>query len=374
MTNTNFKRIKRNIIALAVAMATIIGSVAPATQTVQAAVYQSSIIYDGEGELTKTLTTGQKAAISVSDSIINITVDGEKYGYYNTKCVGTCTIAADDLLHIFWHTGHYYVYDLRESGMFIKAYKDSSQKYCSEDTNGATEVLGTSTPNVNLHSSIIDGTYFYQYGKTGKKALMTRSEFTNIVDPQPEEPNQPTEPENPDKPDKPTEPTQPTEPENPDKPTIDITININKPILGSGNTTNALTKYPDRTVNTKPNKRGWIKVKFYQGGVSPKQYTSYTKFNKKKGIMTFNKLRFTKIVDCGYISETRNVYFLKRKKGKICELYTLPRNAKRRTQMRKIPGKYVSVQKNTWGMATKATKSNGNIIDLVAKDKKFNKK
>ena len=70
MTNTNFKRIKRNIIALAVAMATIIGSVAPATQTVQAAVYQSSIIYDGEGELTKTLTTGQKAAISVSDSII----------------------------------------------------------------------------------------------------------------------------------------------------------------------------------------------------------------------------------------------------------------------------------------------------------------
>lgn len=482
------KEIKRNVIAVAIVIATVFGGVVPATQ-VQAAVYREEnveIVYKGDGEVTKTLSTGQVANVSVDGGVMSIIVDGKKYGgTYQTPCVGSFTIAADDLLHVFWVTGgkeendrgNCFAYDLHEDGVYMKICRNAQQKYCAEDATGAIQVIGTSTRNAKLENKtpLIDNRYFYEYGKSMKQRLITREEFENIVNPQPDkEPDKPTEP---------TQPDNPTKPTQPDKPTIDIdsdthikfdfefwwekytegtitweqltevvwkynwkvesqvterevtyyfydeegklirterelissgtengtgsgsssesnngnanyeekeegnggvngtidssthtTININKPILGSGNTTNALTKYPDRTVNTKPNKSGWIKVKFYQGGVSPKQYTSYTKFNKKKGIMTFNKLRFTKMVDCGYISETRNVYFLKRKKGKICELYTLPRNAKRRTQMRKIPGKYVSVQKNTWGMATKATKSNGNIIDLVAKDKKFNKK
>ena len=462
-------------------MATVVGSIAPATQTVSAAVHQNSIIYDGEGELTKTLTTGQKASVSVSDSIINITVDGEKYGYYTTRCVGTCTIAADDLLHIFWHSGHYYVYDLRESGMFIKAYKDSSQKYCSEDTNGATEVLGTSTPNVNLHSSIIDGTYFYQYGKTGKKTLMTRAEFTNIVDPQPTEPDKPSQP------DKPTEPDKPS---NPDGPTVDIDsdthvkfdgnfwwqkwenkeitwdqllqviwqnkwdietdeveeeviyyirnekgevveehhkkishktengtgngsatgnntgnanvdgkeegnggisgtidssthtdVNINKPIpiqvqiIGSTTTTTSTTASTTTDVRvevTKPNKKGWVKIKLLFND----RCVSLIKFHRGKRIMKFNKLKFTNVENCGFIDETYNVYLLdkKNKKGKTCRLSTLPRNAKLRTQKRTIKGRYVSVQENKKRLARKATKPSANIIDLPAKDKAFNKK
>ena len=501
MTKTNFKR---NLIAIVIAITTIIGSVAPAAETAQAAVYQSSIIYDGEGSISKKLTTGQSANINIEDSIITITVDGKKYGYYTTRCVATAVIANDDLLHMFWHTGHYYVYDLRESGMFIKAYKDSSQNYCSEETAGATEVKGTSTPNVDLHSSIIDGKYFYQYGKTGKKALMTRAEFTNIVDPQPTEPEkptepdkptQPTEPEKPAEPDKPTQPTEPEKPAEPDKPTIDvdidsgthiefdiefwwkqykegvitweqlteviwkynwevksevtekettyyfydeegklirterilissgtetgsgsgssseknegkadyeekvegnggatgtvdstthtdIKINVNQPIQTTTTTTTATKKYPDRTKNTKPDKKGWITIKFLQGGVSAKQYVSKIKFNKKKGTMKFNGLTFKNIKDCGYIKGTTNVWFLEKvikkvngkKKTVYCKLWTLPRHAKKRTLKRQIKGKYVSVQKSTWEMGYKATKTNGNIVDLVAKDKSFDKK
>ena len=47
------------------------------------AVPDSGIIYDGNGEITKTLLNGKNAKITVDGSIINITVDSEKYGYYS---------------------------------------------------------------------------------------------------------------------------------------------------------------------------------------------------------------------------------------------------------------------------------------------------
>lgn len=156
------------------------------TTTAEAAVTASGIIYDGEGEVTKTLSNGKTAEVSLANSIISITVSGEKYGYYSTSCVGTCVISDDDLLHIFWHTGHYYVYDLYESGCYILAgYKSVSGKnvsyYVVSDPSDTNIVKGTSAPNSLFHSCIIDKTYFYMYGQTMKKALMTRAEFEELV-------------------------------------------------------------------------------------------------------------------------------------------------------------------------------------------------
>ena len=153
----------------------------------QAAVTQSGIIYDGNGEITKTLLNGKSAKVTLNGSIIDIRVDGEKYGYYGTICVGTCVIAEDDLLHIFWHTGEYYVYDLYESGRYIlagytgvKGYQVNY--YAVSSTEDANIVKGSSAANASFHSCIIDSKYFYMYGKTGKKLLMTRKEFNRIVD------------------------------------------------------------------------------------------------------------------------------------------------------------------------------------------------
>lgn len=152
----------------------------------KAAVTETGIAYDGNGEITKTLLNGKNAKVTLDGSIINITVDGEKYGYYNTICVGTCVISDDDLLHIFWHTGDYYVYDLYESGMYIlagyrKVSGSSISYYQVTDVNDMHIVKGTSAPNAAFHSCIIDKKYFYQYGQTGKKLLMTRKQFEEIV-------------------------------------------------------------------------------------------------------------------------------------------------------------------------------------------------
>lgn len=97
-----------------------------------------------------------------------------------------CVISDDDLLHIFWHTGDYYVYDLYESGMYIlagyrKVSGSSISYYQVTDVNDTHIVKGTSAPNAAFHSCIIDKKYFYQYGQTGKKLLMTRKQFEEIV-------------------------------------------------------------------------------------------------------------------------------------------------------------------------------------------------
>ena len=163
------------------------------TNKAQAAVTQSGIIYDGNGEVTKTLLNGKSAKITLDGSVIDINVGGEKYGYYSTICVGTCVISDDDLLHIFWHTGDYYVYDLYESGRYIlagytgvKGYQVNY--YAVSSTEDANIVKGSSAANASFNSCIIDSKYFYMYGKTGKKLLMTRKEFERIVDGEDPEP------------------------------------------------------------------------------------------------------------------------------------------------------------------------------------------
>ncbi len=177
----------RKVWAFLVLFALIIASFSNMNVNIaKAAVTETGIAYDGNGEITKTLLNGKNAKVTLDGSIINITVDGEKYGYYNTICVGTCVISDDDLLHIFWHTGDYYVYDLYESGMYIlagysKVTGANISYYQVTDVNDTHIVKGTSAPNAAFHSCIIDKKYFYQYGKTGKKFLMTRKEFEEIV-------------------------------------------------------------------------------------------------------------------------------------------------------------------------------------------------
>lgn len=177
----------RKVWAFLVLFALIIASFSNMNVNIaKAAVTETGIAYDGNGEITKTLLNGKNAKVTLDGSIINITVDGEKYGYYNTICVGTCVISDDDLLHIFWHTGDYYVYDLYESGMYIlagysKVSGSSISYYQVTDVNDTHIVKGTSAPNAAFHSCIIDKKYFYQYGQTGKKLLMTRKQFEEIV-------------------------------------------------------------------------------------------------------------------------------------------------------------------------------------------------
>lgn len=177
----------RKVWAFLVLFALIIASFSNMNVNIaKAAVTETGIAYDGNGEITKTLLNGKNAKVTLDGSIINITVDGEKYGYYNTICVGTCVISDDDLLHIFWHTGDYYVYDLYESGMYIlagysKVTGANISYYQVTDVNDTHIVKGTSAPNAAFHSCIIDKKYFYQYGQTGKKFLMTRKEFEEIV-------------------------------------------------------------------------------------------------------------------------------------------------------------------------------------------------
>jgi len=186
MMKTTTKNL-RKVWAFLVLFALIIASFSNMNvNTAKAAVTETEIAYDGNGEITKTLLNGKNAKVTLDGSIINITVDGEKYGYYNTICVGTCVISDDDLLHIFWHTGDYYVYDLYESGMYIlagysKVTGANISYYQVTDVNDTHIVKGTSAPNAAFHSCIIDKKYFYQYGQTGKKFLMTRKEFEEIV-------------------------------------------------------------------------------------------------------------------------------------------------------------------------------------------------
>ena len=152
----------------------------------QAAVTTSGIIYDSYGEISKTLLNGKSANVSVDNGILDLKVDGEKYGYYDTSVVGSCVISDDDLLHIIWHTGEYYVYDLYESGRFIlagyKSVSGSKISYYAASYGDKDIVYGSSAANASFHSSIIDKKYFYMYGKVGKKLLMTREEFNRIVD------------------------------------------------------------------------------------------------------------------------------------------------------------------------------------------------
>ena len=185
----------RKVWAFLVLFALIIASFSNMNVNIaKAAVTETGIAYDGNGEITKTLLNGKNAKVTLDGSIINITVDGEKYGYYNTICVGTCVISDDDLLHIFWHTGDYYVYDLYESGMYIlagysKVTGANISYYQVTDVNDTHIVKGTSAPNAAFHSCIIDKKYFYQYGQTGKKLLMTRKQFEEIINGGKEDPS-----------------------------------------------------------------------------------------------------------------------------------------------------------------------------------------
>lgn len=182
-TKKNFRRI-----AFLLTFALLITSIAGIgnVNKAQAAVTTSGIIYDSYGEISKTLLNGKSANVSVDNGILDLKVDSEKYGYYDTSVVGSCVISDDDLLHIIWHTGEYYVYDLYESGRFIlagyKSVSGSKISYYAASYGDKDIVYGSSAANASFHSSIIDKKYFYMYGKVGKKLLMTREEFNRIVD------------------------------------------------------------------------------------------------------------------------------------------------------------------------------------------------
>lgn len=198
MIKTSKKGIRRIAVLLTFALLiTSLASIGNVNKT-QAAVTSSGIIYDSYGETSKTLLNGKSANIIVDNGILDIKVDGEKYGYYDTSVVGSCVIADDDLLHIIWHTGEYYVYDLYESGRFVLAgytsISGSKISYYAASYGDKNIVYGSSAANASFHSSIIDKKYFYMYGKVGKKLLMTREEFNRIVDGDDPEPTPTKEP------------------------------------------------------------------------------------------------------------------------------------------------------------------------------------
>ena len=154
-------------------------------KNVKAAVTESGIIYDGNGEITKTLSNGKIVKVTLKGSVVKITVDGKEYDYEASEpSIGTCVISDDDLLHLFWDTGRYDPYDLYESGRYFTAgYSKVSGvniSYCDK-TNGKV-VFGTTVPNLAFHSCIVDNKYFYMSGYSGKKLLITRKQFEEIED------------------------------------------------------------------------------------------------------------------------------------------------------------------------------------------------
>lgn len=397
----------RKIWAFLVLFALIIASFSNMNVNIaKAAVTETGIAYDGNGEITKTLLNGKNAKVTLDGSIINITVDGEKYGYYNTICVGTCVISDDDLLHIFWHTGDYYVYDLYESGMYIlagysKVTGANISYYQVTDVNDTHIVKGTSAPNAAFHSCIIDKKYFYQYGQTGKKFLMTRKEFEEIVYGKEDPTSTATPTATPD----PTPTATPNSGnnnnagnggvagDNVNNSGIDVsgngnTINVNQNIItntinGNNNsigtgvnapvpvtkkattTTKTTTKVKAKTYYTaikSGNRMKLYKVtqKVVNGKIkTTRKWLSICLFDRKKGRMDWNSYRIKGVKKAQYSAKKHYIVIIT-KKGvvKACP-------SGKGTKKVKVIGKGAKAFKcNNRGLATSYVKKNGKVVKL----------
>lgn len=177
---------KKRTLTFLVAFAIMISNLTTLpVREVAAAVVDGGIVTEGEGTLTQTLTNGKSVSVSLSNSVMSLTVDGQTWNYYDTPSVGTAVISDDDVLHVFWHSGHYYAFDLYEKDAYVMlGYNGVSQEnvdyYIVSKPNDPNNVLGTSAGMSNK-TCILDKKYFKMYGQVLKKRLITRAQLEELI-------------------------------------------------------------------------------------------------------------------------------------------------------------------------------------------------
>lgn len=188
------KTMRKTFAAFGLAAALVVPSVAPVTipvsnVSIARAAVSNGIIYDGEGEVKVTLSTGSVVVAKIVDCVPTITKDGTDIGYpYTTPHAGTLVIAEDDLLHMFWLTGHYIVIDLRTGKWLVAgqtSYDTAAMKVSykkAANTKDASCVLGLT--GKAIHTCIISNKYFYNE-TSNMMQLMTRAEFEALISGQP---------------------------------------------------------------------------------------------------------------------------------------------------------------------------------------------
>ena len=224
------KEIMCNLLTFVMVLAMAIPSTT--TKAATTGIVKGSNEVDVENSFSTVLTTGEKASISIKNSVLTIKVDGSE-SIFKTGNITKTTDAAvitesDGLVHILTLSGVYYVYDLY-TGVQLVAYRNSvNGRYCSSRNSHAYMVYG---------KSFINNMYFYEWitsNSVSRERLMTRIEFDIIIGG-----GDPSEDEDPTT--KPVEPTteQPTtKPEEPttEKKTSKSSLKVNKTtvILTSG--------------------------------------------------------------------------------------------------------------------------------------------
>lgn len=146
---------------------------------------EDAILKEGEGNLTQTLTNGKSVSVSLSNSVMTLTVDGSNWNYYDTPSVATAVISDDDVLHVFWHSGHYYAFDLYEKDAYVMlGYHGvdgyNVDYYVVTQADDPNVVLGTSAGMANK-TCILDKQYFKMYGQVLKKRLITRAQLEELI-------------------------------------------------------------------------------------------------------------------------------------------------------------------------------------------------
>lgn len=171
------KKIMCNLLTFVMVLAMAIPSTT--TKAATTGIVKGSNEVDVENSFSTVLTTGEKASISIKNSVLTIKVDGSE-SIFKTGNITKTTDAAvitesDGLVHILTLSGVYYVYDLY-TGVQLIAYRNSvNGRYCSSRNSHAYMVYG---------KSFINNMYFYEWitsNSVSRDKLMSRVEFDIII-------------------------------------------------------------------------------------------------------------------------------------------------------------------------------------------------
>ena len=175
--NRKIKKIISNVLIFVMVLAMAIPSTT--TKAATTGIVKGSNEVDVENSFSTVLTTGEKASISIKNSVLTIKVDGSE-SIFKTGNITKTTDAAvitesDGLVHILTLSGVYYVYDLY-TGVQLIAYRNSvNGRYCSSRNSHAYMVYG---------KSFINNMYFYEWitsNSVSRDKLMSRVEFDIII-------------------------------------------------------------------------------------------------------------------------------------------------------------------------------------------------
>lgn len=175
--NRKIRKLISNLLIFVMVLAMAIPSTT--TKAATNGIVKGSNEVDVENTFSTVLTTGEKTEISITNSILTISVDGNKsifkIGNITKNADAAVVNEQDGLLHIITLAGVYYVYDLY-TGVQIVAYRNSlNGMYCSYKNSNAYMVYGR---------SLINNKYFYELltsNSVSRDKLMSRVEFDIII-------------------------------------------------------------------------------------------------------------------------------------------------------------------------------------------------